>query len=127
MKAEAKFSAAVLQATLKDRHASNRLITHSLSVFAVHNSFKALYPDEFKYFSQSDLASFDYFPNKLPDTYLSRIDTASKQSKDYFIDSFEETTPFFVIMNQIKQHIDYDKNETWQKRTKRTFPVLLAI
>jgi len=127
LKEEHKFNPDILRASLKDRNASDRFITHSLNVFTIHNSFKALYPNEFKYFSESDLSSFDYFPKKLPNTYLSRIDVTSKQPKDYFVDSFEEITPFFVIINQIKQYIAYNKDEAWQKKTKRKFAVLLAV
>lgn len=127
LKAEHRFSPKILRATLKDRNATDRFITHNLNVFTIQNSFKALYPNEFKYFSESDLSGYDYFPKRLPNTYLSRIDTESKQPKDYFVDSFEEVIPFFVPMNKIRQYIAYDKDQKWQEKTKRRFPVILAI
>jgi hypothetical protein len=124
LKEKPDFNPTVLRNIAKDRHASERFIAHSLDVFAIYCQLKQPYGDSLKFFTKSylKLPSLGYFPNPLPDAYISLKDGTSRH---YFLESFETALPFFVIQNRINYLLKYADEGEWPKQT--SFPVILLV
>jgi hypothetical protein len=101
----------------KDKLASESFIAHCLGIYTIYTKLKALYGDNLIFFSKSDLSfdKYDYFPKWLPDAYMI-IKGGVKgtgQQRLFFLDIFEETTPFFVLVRRIKSYLSYAQSEQW--------------
>ncbi|HEY4963374.1 MAG TPA: replication-relaxation family protein [Candidatus Saccharimonadales bacterium] len=117
----------VLKSIYQDKRANKDQIAHYLHVFSVYVEFKRLYPEEFKFFSKSELAERKGMPERMPDAYLHRTVTSHTQANDYFLDSYEEATYYLVIQRKIRQYIKYAEDETWQNHTNRKLPTMLIV
>lgn len=120
----------VLKNIANDQRASERFIAHNLNVFLIYDCTNQLYPEQFKFYSKTELANYDYFPEQLPDMYMLRLDKTSQRPMDYFIDSFEALIPFFALKKQVDHYMAYyadrSNNEKWAK-TGRPYPVMMTI
>lgn len=106
----------------KDKDAAEPFIHHCLSVFAAHNRLRALYGQGLKFFTKSDLTSYNFFPKSPPDGYL--VNESQGQAQRFFLDIFGKDTPFFLIAKQVKQYLDYFEKGEWPE-DKYAFPVIL--
>ena len=59
-------NAKVINALYHDKHAGEEFIQHCLNVFRLYIEIKEAYPDEFSFFSKSELYQFNHFPEVLP-------------------------------------------------------------
>ena len=109
-----------IKAIYKDKTVSEYFIKHCLAIFSVHNQLRAEYGDRLKFFTKSQLAKYDYFPEKLPDAYL-RLG-----EKQFFLDIFHDDQPFFVAARRIKQYADYADDGEWDV-TDTDLPTVLFI
>ncbi len=107
-----------------DRKASDRFIEHSLAVFSVACTFQRLYDGTKQFFAKTELATFDYFPQPMPDGYLS----IKQKNKRYhfFVDIYTESTPMFVHIRTLKRYITYDESGEWDV-TESDFPSIMVI
>jgi hypothetical protein len=108
----------------KDAAASSQFIEHCLSVFTALTRLSALYGKNLKYFTKANLASFDYFPQPLPDGFLSY--KGESGTRRFFLDIFEAATPAFALNRRVKQFIDYYEAGEWEA-TNSDFPAILII
>lgn len=108
----------------KSKTTSESFISHSLNIFGVRNQLKAKYGDTLGFFTKTDLRrdDFDYFPNPLPDAFLS----TNKDEKRFFIEVIDESKPFFAVSKRIKEYIRYEESGEWEE-TNTDFPALLFI
>lgn len=116
----------ILKNIYRDKKASDTFITHSLSVFNTYCQLKALYSSDIQLFTKSDLGkgAYDYFPNPLPDMYVSlKLKT---KAKHFFIDIYHDSTPFFLLVRRIKFYIQYAEEGDWSV-TDTSLPQLLFI
>jgi hypothetical protein len=102
-----------------DKNASEQFMTHCLGIFGLFNQLKALYGNNLMLYAQSDLCfdKYDYFPKWLPDAYIIIIKGRAKgtgKQRQFFLDIFEETTPFFVLVRRIKSYLSYAQSEQWE-------------
>jgi hypothetical protein len=108
----------------KDKTVSDQFIQHCLQVFAVYCRIKDQYSKGLKFFTKAGLMTFDYFPQPLPDAFLSLKN--EQETKRFFLEVFESTTPAFVINRRIKQLINYFESGEWDA-TDTDFPTILII
>lgn len=111
----------------KDKVASERFINHSLGIFRTYLQLQAIYGNSLLFFTKSNLnlEKYDFFPKWLPDSYLSLKGGAKGTGKQhqFFLDLFEETTPFFVLIRRIKNYLSYDQSGEWGG----DLPIILMI
>lgn len=101
----------------KDKEASEGFIEHCKNVLDVYLALKALYPakGKFDYFTKTQLSyeKYDFMPSPLQDACI-RIKT-SKGERYFFLDVFEDSQPFFVLIRRIKKYLDYASSSEWSR------------
>lgn len=108
----------------KDKKASRPFIEHNLSVFDAYCRLSNQYDEALRFFTKTDLAEYDYFPQPLPDAFLSYKGDAD--TKRFFLEVFEMATPAFVLNRRIRQLLDYYESGEWEA-TNSDFPAILFI
>jgi hypothetical protein len=118
------FNPKVLKNIANDSRAGVRFSDHLVQIFSIYCSLKLQYGENLKYFTASylKLPQFDYFPQPLPDAYVS---LNGESSNHYFLDYFESTTPFFVVKKRLKYYISYAEDNLWPKST--ALPIIMCI
>lgn len=118
------FNLKVLKNIGNDRRAKERFVAHCLGVFDIYCSLKELYDDELKFFTGSylKLPKFAYFPQPLPDGYVS---FKQDRNKHFLLDYFESATPFFVLKKRITYYVSYAEDNLWSKKSK--LPIILLV
>lgn len=111
----------VLHNIYKDKTASKRFINHCLVLGDIDLNLKRLFKDKITYYDKSYLADFDYLPKPTPDGYIAQK-RRTNLSKDYFLEYFEESVPFFVHQKRIKQYIQYKQEGDWEESTDDEVP-----
>jgi hypothetical protein len=111
------FNPKVLKNIGNDKRAKERSIIHRLQVFDIYCSLKRLYGEQIKFFTDSYLKSpkFEYFPQPLPDAYIS---FKQDKTRHFLLDYFESSLPFFVIKKRIKYYVSYAEDNLWSKNSK---------
>src|SRR6266545_4953701 len=93
----------------KEKDVSEGFIEHSKNVLDIYLALKTLYPKQGKlgYFTKSQLnyEKYDFFPTPLQDAYIHL--KASTSDRHFFLDIFEDSQPFFVLIRRIKKYLDY--------------------
>jgi hypothetical protein len=110
------FNPKILKNISNDYRAGVRFSDHSIQVFNAYCYLKARYGENLKYFTTSylKLPQYDYFPQPLPDAYVS---LNGESSSHYFLEYFESITPFFVIKKRLKYYVSYAEDNLWPKST----------
>lgn len=118
------FNPKVLKNIRNDWRAKERSIEHRLQVFGIYCSLKRLYSDELKFFTDSylKLPKYAYFPQPLPDAYVS---FKQDKTKHFLLEYAESSTPFFVFKKRIKYYMSYAEDNLWSKNSK--LPVILLV
>lgn len=103
---------------------SEDFINHCLSVFTISAHLKNIYGGQIKFFTKPELAKFGYFPQPLPDAFVSlKIDGITHR---FFLDFIEANTPSFALNRRLKEYANYQESEDWEV-TNSDFPILLFV
>lgn len=115
----------------KDKDASEQFITHSLAIVDVYRQLRILYDTRLTMYAKIDLSldQFCYFPKWLPDAFVTLKGGAKGSGKErqFFLDVFEETTPFFVLIRRIKSYLTYAQSDLWESETDTPLPAILMV
>lgn len=113
----------------KDKTASDSFINHCLNVCGSYLHLKTIYGADLKSFTSHDirLNGFDNYPRWLPDVMMTLPGGAEDNGhiKRFFLDYFEATTPFFVLVRRVKSYLTYAESEDWGVDTP--LPTILFI
>jgi hypothetical protein len=120
-------SAKALKSIYDDKRADDIKIAHYLNIFAIYVEFKRLYPEQFVFFSKTELAERKSMPKLLPDAYVKRINVSQTKANDYFLDSYETTTYYLQLQRKIREYINYAESETWENTTDSKLPTILMV
>lgn len=108
----------------KDKKAGWPFIDHNLSIFTACCLLREIYGEALRFFTKADLANYDYFPQPLPDAFLSfKVGSTTNR---FFVEVFEVATPAFAVNRRIKQLVDYCEGGDWEA-TDSDFPAILLI
>lgn len=119
---------AILGRLYKEKKLTPNFINHCNFLAETYLYFLANQGKDAKldFFTKHELENYGYFPENIPDAYLSSTNQNSTQS--YFLDLFDEYTPLWVIRKRIKDYVQYFEDNTWQDGTKNSsFPTLLLV
>ena len=72
-----------------------------------------------------DLQKYEYFPDPMPDAFISII---GKTTRHYFLDVFDDFTPPCVLRKRARTYFNYAQEPGWDENTQLTpFPKILFI
>lgn len=108
----------------KDKDVSEGFIQHSLNILGAYLALSALHGNKLDFFTKSDLKyeQFEFYPQPLPDAHV-RI-SAKDGDKNFLLDIFEDTQPFFVLIRRIKKYLEYAGSGDWPEES---LPTILMI
>jgi hypothetical protein len=109
----------------KDKDVSEGFIQHSFNVLSAYLTLSALHGNKLDFFTKSDLnyEQFEFYPQPLSDAHV-RI-SAKDGDKNFFLDIFEDTQPFFVLIRRIKKYLEYAGSGDWPEEPLPT--ILLVV
>lgn len=108
----------------KNKTNSEAFVRRCTGMFVIHNQLKASYGDTLKLFTKSEIGTYDYFPQPLPDAYF-RLKN-SKQTEQFFISLCYSSQPFFTLAREVKKFIEYAELGDWDA-TGTNLPVMLLV
>ncbi len=99
---------------------------HCSNLVTAYTNLKKLYGDKLSFFTKSDLGydKFDYFPHPLPDAYI-RLQT-SRGERQFFLNIFEDTEPYFVLVRRTKNYVGYADSGDWAGTNTELPAILMA-
>lgn len=127
LKTEKDVDLAELEYIYKESSRTKKFINHNLFLvdmylFLLDNKSK---DEVIKFFTKVDLRRYEYFPNPIPDAFISVV---GETIKHYFLDVFDEATPPFVLRKRVRMYLDYVEKPDWDDNTNFTlFPKILFI
>ena len=120
-----QYHPAVLKSVHKDATASQRFIAHSFKVFELYLRLTDIYGPNLKFFTKSQLRSYHYFPQPLPDAYVRLTNGAGE--RHYFIELVAGYEPFLAQVSRVKRFIKYDEAGDWEAATGTELPQTLLL
>lgn len=82
--------------------------------------------EELKFFTQSNLTKYQYFPETDLDAYI--VIQGKKKTRRFFLHIFKDSDPIWLPRQKIKDYIKYFEENTWQENTDNSpFPVILFV
>ncbi len=117
----------VLRNMYRDHTVSQQFMEHCLNCLDIYVKFKQVFGLSLsaRYFSKSELAPFEYFPNPRPDAYFEL--NRGGQTKLFMLDSIEEAMPWFVVKRRIQLYMDHVDNGDWDDSGTDNYPVVLLV
>ncbi|NCU37987.1 hypothetical protein EOL96_02940 [Candidatus Saccharibacteria bacterium] len=114
------------KALYKNKTVSPEFITHCLNVADTVLTLQAIYGDQLRLFTSSQLAPYEYFPTWKPDLFLSFKGASDKKPRRYFLDVWDDTKPFFVGVRKARNYINYATDGDWPYEHGE-LPTVLAL
>lgn len=127
LKSEKNLDFSELEYIYKESSRTKKFIDHNLFLADVYLylSSQKENNEEVKFFTKVDLRGFEYFPDPIPDAFIS---VKGKTIRHYFLDLFDDFTPPFVLRKRIRTYLEYAEKPDWDENTDHTpFPKNLFI
>jgi len=116
---------AVVKSSYRDKTVSQAFITHTLDVYKHTNLLKHHYLAS-KAFTPRDIAKYSYFPQQLPDAFLSLPTGDPKRPKQLFFDLIAVTLPRAALERRIASYREFFDEGGWEV-TDSPLPTLLLL
>jgi hypothetical protein len=100
-------------------------IKDTIKVYELTQALQAMYPG-LKVFTKTEMRRYSYFPEQLPDAFISLPLANTKQPKRFFFDFIPERTPNFVVIKQLVTYAEYFEEGRWDE-VDSTPPTLLLV
>jgi len=122
-----KYSLKVFRNMAREEDKSEQFINHHLAVFSLYCTLRTMYGDELRFFTKSQLTTFEHYPQPLPDAYI-RIGDGDDE-RQFFLDVLHESQPFFIATRKVMQYIAYadEGRKEWERKTDTALPSVLLI
>lgn len=108
----------------KNKVNSEAFVRRCIDMFIIHNQLKVTHGDALKFFTKSEIGTYDYFPQPLPDAYF-RL-KKPQQTNQFFINLCYGSQPFFTLAREAKKFIEYAELGDWDA-TGTDLPVMLIV
>lgn len=106
-----------------DRKASDTFVDFCLAVCRTAQALRSLYGEEAKLFTRIELLDYDYFPQPLPNLYMS---IQRKPVRQYFVDLYDDVTPAFVLVKKIRNYSEHYESGEWES-TGSDYPEFIVV
>lgn len=100
-------------------------IRYHLNVYGQTLALQKHYPD-LKVFTQRDMRRYSYFPEKLPDAFLSLPSDDPEQPHRFFFDIVRDRQSRNDLINKLKEYTEFFDDSGWEE-TESEIPVLLLL
>ncbi len=118
-------SAAInIKGLYKNKANSEAFVRRCIDMFIIHNQLRASHGDVLNFFTKSEISTYDYFPQPLPDAYF-RLKNP-KQTEQFFISLCYNSQPFFTLAREVKKFIEYAELGDWDE-TGTDLPIVLLV
>lgn len=128
LKHDEKYSKKVLNKVYRAKTRTIKFINHFLFIADIYLLLRnRSEPDqELEFFTENELAGYEYFPQPLPSVYLTI--TTKEETQRFFLEIIDPYTPPFVIRNRVKKYLDYATDGDWEANTNNEpLPAVLFI
>ncbi|KKW02305.1 MAG: hypothetical protein UY35_C0017G0024 [Candidatus Saccharibacteria bacterium GW2011_GWC2_48_9] len=105
-----------------DRKASDKFVDFCLAVCRTAQALISFYGQESRMFTRTELLDYDYFPQPLPDLYMS---IKRKTVRHYFVDLYDDAIPTFVLVKKIKKYREHYESGEWEA-TDSDYPEIIV-
>jgi hypothetical protein len=125
-----ELSLKTLRNAYKDKEASNEFIARKLAVFTIYDKLRATHSASLKLWTKDQLNfdKYDYFPNPMPDAYLTITPEGLRpRERCFFLNYLDEDTPFFVHVRRLQKYIEYVQAEEWEDATSSKLRSVLLV
>jgi len=79
-----------------------------------------------RFFTESQLLQYDYFPNPLPSAYISV--KAEDKTKRYFLEVFKDYAKSGILRSRLKAYMQYADERQWEEHAgEKSFPIVLFV
>src|SRR5579872_3777908 len=109
---------AILGRLYKEKKLTPNFIKHCNFLADINLYFLAYRDKDTKvdFFTRHELTNYDYFPENIPDAYISSSNKENTQR--YFLDLFDDYTPLWVIRKKMKDYVEYYESNLWKDGTR---------
>lgn len=117
-----------LEYIYSEKRRKEKFVNHCLFLVEVYLYLLSQKEDaeELKFFTKAELLNYDYFPDPIPDAYISVKE--KNKTKRYFLDLFDEYTPPFVHRQRVRTYLEYAEKDDWGENTNNApLPSILFI
>ena len=117
---------AILKRIYSERKRTKRFADRCLMIVDWYLFFKNhLKPDEtIRFFTESMLSHFEYFPNPLPSAYIAI--TSAKGTRRYFFELFDDYTPSSIMRHRVRSYLRYAESGEWEANVEgKALPTIL--
>ncbi len=128
LKKEKELDFSELEYIYKESTRTKKFIEHCLFLVDVYLylSSQKENNEEITFFTRVDLHKYEYFPDPIPDAFISVINNGVV--RHYFLDLFDDFTPPFVYRKRVRTYFEYVEKPDWDENTNSTpFPKILFI
>ena len=104
---------------------STAFITHTLNIYSVALHFQKIYTD-IKFFTQREMAPYDYFPKRLPDSFVSIKLADSDTLQRFFLNILPDATSWRALDQLVSEYNDFFEEGGWDEMGP-TLPTMLLV
>ena len=117
-----------LEYIYKEHTRKEKFIMHCLFLADIYLFFYVRQEnnEEVKFFTKLELSAYRHFPDPLPDAFVAF--KGQTNTRRFFLDFFDESTPAWVMRKRVRKYLDYAENSDWDEKTNYLpLPKLLFI
>lgn len=103
----------------------NPFIRHYFNIYRQTQALQQQYTG-LKVFTQRDMRRYSYFPEKLPDAFLSLASDGPEQPHRFFFDIVRDRQSRNDLVNKLKEYTEFFDDGGWDE-TESEIPVLLLL
>ncbi len=121
-------SAEALKKIYKENTRKESFISYCLTLADIYLIFlkQKKETEEIHFFTESQLLSFDYFPDPLPSAYISVKN--KEKTKRYFLEVFKDYAASGILRSRLKAYMQYVDERQWEEHAKgKPFPIVLFV
>lgn len=113
----------VIKGSYRNKSVKQSFVNHTLAIYKYTNILRRKYPS-LKVFTKPEMSQFSYFPNQLPDAFLS-LPTKDSPNR-YFFDVIPVGTPRRAIDGKLLSYCNFFNEGGWDV-TASEWPVILLV
>ena len=122
------YDIAVLEKVYKEKERKSIFKNHCEEIFDFFLFLRSRKTpgEELKFFTQSNLTKFEYFPQTELDAYV--VYQEGNKIRRFFLHIFKDSDPKWLPRQRIQEYIKYFNENTWQENTNNSqFPAILFV